>query len=397
MIADRRPRLVAPHARSPRARGRASWSARSAVLDLSSSRRRCGAAARRVAVPRRSWRATARAPRLGVGRDASTASGVSARPGRRRPPERRRVVLPQRRAQRVGLPVARPDQHLVGPGEHLDRLDDLAVAGDRAMVVPVGAHQVGQQLGVAGIGLRARDVVAVAIAGGGHRVDREHLIARRDERGDEQAPVGLDPDDHLGRIFGMRSDQLVETGRSPRRPRAAGLAAEAPALGVLRRARRGGPRPSPLRQRSSAILLVDGTSVEPEDTGSVLMVQCSRHDIPPAVEGDLTDRPGHDLDVGLEALAIAVLTGRRLGDQPHSLIRRGGRSPLGQAVLRQLATRSTEVPARIGNACVTPSRGSTPRLRNPPAEPLFRIRGPPSDRPLLPGLGDSAPDSRFAP
>jgi hypothetical protein len=43
------------------------------------------------------------------------------------------------------------------------------------------------------------------------------------------------------------------------------------------------------------------------------MVQCSRHDIPPAVEGDLTDRQGHDLTVGLEVLALTVLTCRRLG------------------------------------------------------------------------------------
>jgi hypothetical protein len=48
------------------------------------------------------------------------------------------------------------------------------------------------------------------------------------------------------------------------------------------------------------------------------MDQCSRHDIPPAVRGDLTDQQGHDLDVGLEALDCKVLTYWRLGDQPHS-------------------------------------------------------------------------------
>jgi len=43
------------------------------------------------------------------------------------------------------------------------------------------------------------------------------------------------------------------------------------------------------------------------------MVQCSRHVIPPAIKGLLTDRPAHDLEVGLNALRQSVLTGRRLG------------------------------------------------------------------------------------
>ena len=38
-------------------------------------------------------------------------------------------------------------------GEHLDRLGLGAVAGDAAMVVPIGAHQIGQQFGIAGIRL----------------------------------------------------------------------------------------------------------------------------------------------------------------------------------------------------------------------------------------------------
>jgi len=42
------------------------------------------------------------------------------------------------------------------------------------------------------------------------------------------------------------------------------------------------------------------------------MDKCSRHDIPPAVEGNLTDQQGHDLDVGLEVLALSVLTCWRL-------------------------------------------------------------------------------------
>jgi hypothetical protein len=50
--------------------------------------------------------------------------------------------------------------------------------------------------------------------------------------------------------------------------------------------------------------IVDDTLFEPEDPSSYLMDQCSRHDIPPAVEGDLTDRQGHDLNVGLKPGSI---------------------------------------------------------------------------------------------
>ena len=73
--------------------------------------------------------------------------------------QRGRVILAQRATQRIGVPGACPGQVLMRPGEHLDRLRVSAVAGDRAVVVPVGAHQVGQQFGIAGIGFGARDVV----------------------------------------------------------------------------------------------------------------------------------------------------------------------------------------------------------------------------------------------
>lgn len=42
------------------------------------------------------------------------------------------------------------------------------------------------------------------------------------------------------------------------------------------------------------------------------MVKCSRHVIPPAIQANLTNQPGHDLDVGLNAPAMSVLTGQRL-------------------------------------------------------------------------------------
>jgi hypothetical protein len=43
------------------------------------------------------------------------------------------------------------------------------------------------------------------------------------------------------------------------------------------------------------------------------MVQCSQHVIPAALAVDLTDRPAHDLAIGLEVRDSMVLTGQRLG------------------------------------------------------------------------------------
>ena len=74
-----------------------------------------------------------------------------------------RVVLAQRAAQGVGVPGACPDQVLVGAGENFDRFRIGTAAGDWAEVVPVGAYQIGQQLGVEAIGFGARDVVTVAV------------------------------------------------------------------------------------------------------------------------------------------------------------------------------------------------------------------------------------------
>jgi len=122
----------------------------------------------------------------------------------------RRVVLPQRRAQRVGVPGAGPDQVLVTASQHLDCLRGRAVPGQRAVVVPVGADQIGQQLGVPGIGLRPGQVVPVPVAGHHQRIDRIHPIARRGQRVHPQAAIGLDPDHHLVRLLDVPSHQLVQ-------------------------------------------------------------------------------------------------------------------------------------------------------------------------------------------
>ena len=120
------------------------------------------------------------------------------------------------------MPGAGPDEVLVRPGQNLDRLNRGGVPGEQAMVVPVGAHQIGQQFGVPSIGLRPGNLVAVAVAGHCERVDRIYLVAV--QRLDPQAAVGFDADHHLGRCVGVGGHKLVEPadagesfGQSPRR------------------------------------------------------------------------------------------------------------------------------------------------------------------------------------
>ena len=95
-------------------------------------------------------------------------------------------------------------------GEYLDRLSVGAVAGDGTVVVPVGAHQIGQQLGIGGIGFGAREVMAVAVAGHRQRIDREHLVAGRGQRPHPQATIGFNADHHLIGFLDMRCDQLMQ-------------------------------------------------------------------------------------------------------------------------------------------------------------------------------------------
>ena len=74
----------------------------------------------------------------------------------------------------------------------------------------VGADQVGQQLGVAGIGFRAGDLMPVAVAGHRERVDRVHPVPGRTQRPHPQAAIGFDANHHLAGFLGMAGHQLVE-------------------------------------------------------------------------------------------------------------------------------------------------------------------------------------------
>jgi len=97
-------------------------------------------------------------------------------------------------------------------GQDLDRAGDDAVPGDLAVVVPVGADHVRQHLRIPRIRLRARGRVPVPVPGRRQRVHREHQVASRGQRSDEQAPVSLDPDRHLARILRVSGGELVEPG-----------------------------------------------------------------------------------------------------------------------------------------------------------------------------------------
>ena len=88
----------------------------------------------------------------------------------------------------------------------------VAVACDLPVVTTVEAHQVGEQLGVAGVGLGAADVVAVAVALRRARVDRVDAVASREQGRDPGPAVRLDADDYFARVGGVLCDQFVQRG-----------------------------------------------------------------------------------------------------------------------------------------------------------------------------------------
>jgi hypothetical protein len=55
--------------------------------------------------------------------------------------------------------------------------------------------------------------MAVAVAADLQRVDPIHLVAGRHQRAHEQAPVGLGPHHHLGRVGDQASQQPVQDGQ----------------------------------------------------------------------------------------------------------------------------------------------------------------------------------------
>lgn len=99
------------------------------------------------------------------------------------------------------------------PGGHLDPLGQRGVPGHRPQLVGVGAHHVGQHVGVPGVALGPRRGVPLAVTRDLPGVDREHRVPGGDQRGHPRPPVGLDPDQHLlgAQVLpGETGDQLVQ-------------------------------------------------------------------------------------------------------------------------------------------------------------------------------------------
>jgi hypothetical protein len=111
-------------------------------------------------------------------------------------------VLAKQRAELVGdlLPV--PGGVLLGTGQDCDGAGQVAVVGQRAVGVHVRAQDVGQDEGVAGVGLLAGDPVPVAIAGCREGVDGEDLPVTSAEYRDKQPAGRLDRHRDRG-LFGV--------------------------------------------------------------------------------------------------------------------------------------------------------------------------------------------------
>lgn len=105
----------------------------------------------------------------------------------------------------------------MGSGQGFDRLGEVAVPGDRPMMLPVGTDQVGEDFRIPRVALRAGGDVPFAVPGRRERVDRIHLIAGREQRLHPRTPVGLDPHHHRARLClaEMIRDQRVQ-GCDPR-------------------------------------------------------------------------------------------------------------------------------------------------------------------------------------
>jgi len=78
----------------------------------------------------------------------------------------------------------------------LHRLTSGRIGRHRTVMVAVQAHDLGQHVRVTGIAFRTRGRVPFPVAGRGHRIDREHLIASRDQSSHPRATLGLDTNLH---------------------------------------------------------------------------------------------------------------------------------------------------------------------------------------------------------
>jgi hypothetical protein len=193
----------------------------------------------------------------------------------------------------------------MGAGEHLDVLGERGVPGDRAVMGPVEADQLGQHVRIAGVALGAGGAVPLPIAGHLPGIDRVDGVAGGDQRLHPRPAVGLDAHDDLvglGVLLEMVGDQRVQRGQPlhtlgqpPSGQSPAGLVDELDVVMGL------GPVVSQVQHRVSDLLRVGTSCVRPwrrrpwRPNGSVLE---ARH--PTGHPLLLTNRRGHGLKLGLE-------------------------------------------------------------------------------------------------
>ena len=227
---------------------------------------------------------------------------------------------------RVDVPLPAPDQALVRPGQHLDRLGQRAVAGDLAVVVPVGADQVGQHLGIPAVGLRPRAAVPAAVAADGLWVDRIDLATGGQQRSDQQAPVGLNADRDLRRVLGMAGQQGVQLTHACQAVKdptdgqhGAVLVQQAQVMVAL--------APVDPKEQHGVLLCSGVLSVSPEKDLRRPNGSAHRHDIPPAVRPPYTGRGtlspensrGSEASECSPAGSSAIASHRRLGSPIRGL------------------------------------------------------------------------------
>ena len=153
--------------------------------------------------------------RVGAGQPAAGQLGERGEGGR--------VEVFEQVADLVADLLTRPHRVLLGAGQHPDGLGQLGVGGQRPVRAGIGAHNVGQQHRVGGIGFGPRHRIPGPIPRGGQRVDRIDHPAGRAQRGHPQSAVGFDPhrDRVLGGVAGLGPTASTNARSRPRRCRPA--------------------------------------------------------------------------------------------------------------------------------------------------------------------------------
>ena len=131
--------------------------------------------------------------------------------------QRGREILAQHVPQTQHVAGAFPDQRLMHPGNHFDRLRHGAVGPDGPQLVRVGADHVGQDVRIGGVALGAGHAVAFPISSRLQRVHRVHGVAGGEQGGHPWAAVGLGPDQHLG-LVGVFAELLADHRVQPGDP-----------------------------------------------------------------------------------------------------------------------------------------------------------------------------------